>query len=135
MTHTIPIRIYYEDTDAGGIVYHSRYLNFGERGRTEYLRALGFQNSELEKEIGVGFVVRHIDINYLKPAVLDDELKLLTRVCELKNTSFIMSHSFTNQRNELICEMMVALVCVDMKSVRPVRLPPALKDKFECDIG
>ncbi len=135
MSHTIEVRIYYEDTDAGGIVYHARFLHYGERSRTEYLRDLGFENSALEKELGIGFVVRNIDIDYLKPAVLDDFLTVTTSVTAIKNTSFTMTHSMRNQCDELICEMAVALVCVNMKAMKPERIPPALKTKFEQDIG
>ena len=88
--HSIDIRVYYENTDAGGVVYHANYLNFGERGRTEFLRYLGHENNELEKEFGTIFVVRHIEIDYHKPAFLDDLLRLDTSIDSIKNTSFVM---------------------------------------------
>lgn len=130
MKHSIDIRIYYEDTDAGGVVYHSNYLNFAERGRTEFLRSLGHQNSELEKEQGILFVVRHTEIDYHKPAFLDDALCLETAIESLKNTSFIM-HQAVKRGEELIADMKVAIVCVDTNTLKPVGLPDSIKDEFK----
>ena len=129
-THSLPIRIYYEDTDAGGVVYHANYLKFAERGRTEFLRALGHENSKLSQELGILFVVRHIEIDYLKTAHLDDLCLLKTSIFELKNTSFIMHQSL--QRDEdSICDMKVVVVCVDTKTLKPVRLPEKVKNEFQ----
>lgn len=131
MKHSIDIRVYYEDTDAGGIVYHANYLKFAERGRTEFLRHTGFDNIEISKIHSAIFVVRHIDINYLKPALLDDLLQLETTICELKNTSFIM-HQRTVKGDQVIADMRVVLVCVDTNSYKPVRLPENVKEAFKC---
>jgi acyl-CoA thioester hydrolase len=130
MNNAIDIRIYYEDTDAGGIVYHASYLRFAERGRTEFLRALGWQNSDLEKEFGTLFVVRHIDIEYLKPAFLDDLLSLETSVKSIRNTSFIMNQT-VSRAGESIAQMKVALVCIGADTLKPVRLPSLIKSRFE----
>ena len=130
MKHTIDIRIYYEDTDAGGIVYHPNYLKFAERGRTEFLRHTGFNNSDLQNDIGVMFVVRHIDIDYLKTAVLDDALTLETTIQNIKNTSFTM-HQRTCRGDDVIADMHVVMVCVDMKTHKPVRLPENIKEAFQ----
>lgn len=130
MKHSIDIRIYYENTDAGGIVYHANYLNFAERGRTEFLRHTGFENSKIHKNHGVIFVVRHIEIDYLKPALLDDVLQLETTIIELKNSSFIM-HQCAVRDSEVIADMRVVLVCVDTKSYKPVRLPENVKEAFQ----
>ncbi|PCJ02272.1 MAG: tol-pal system-associated acyl-CoA thioesterase [Alphaproteobacteria bacterium] len=124
------IRIYYENTDAGGIVYHANYLNFAERGRTEFLRYTGFENSKIHKNHGVIFVVRHIEIDYLKPALLDDVLQLETTIIELKNSSFIM-HQCAVRDGRVITDMHVVLVCVDTKSYKPVRLPENVKEAFQ----
>lgn len=130
MKYSMDIRIYYEDTDAGGIVYHANYLNFAERGRTEFLRHVGFDNSEISKNHNVIFVVRHIDINYLKPALLDDLLQLETTICDVKNTSFIM-HQCAVKDGDIIADMRVVLVCVDTNSYKPVRLPENVKEAFQ----
>lgn len=132
--HAFPIRIYYEDTDAGGIVYHGQYINFGERGRTEFLRHLGYNNSELTRELGTLFVVRHIDINYLKPAWLDDVLEIRTSVASMKNTSFVMHQTFFRQKDgaqeEVIADMRVALVCVEASEIKPKKIPDAVRKEF-----
>ncbi len=130
MKHTIDVSVYYEDTDAGGIVYHANYLKFAERGRTEFLRHTGFQNSDVHNTVGVMFVVRHIDIDYLKPAMLDDFLKLDTTISELKNSSFIM-HQSVRRGDEVIADMKVVLVCVGTDTYKPARLPQEIKDAFQ----
>ena len=129
MKHSIDIRVYYEDTDAGGIVYHANYLRFAERGRTEFLRETGFENHKLDREQGIIFVVRHLEIDYLKTAHLDDALQLETTILELKNSSFIM-HQRTVKGDEAIADMRVVLVCVDTKTYAPVRLPENVKEAF-----
>ncbi|MGH1378299.1 MAG: tol-pal system-associated acyl-CoA thioesterase [Alphaproteobacteria bacterium] len=131
MKHSIDVRVYYEDTDAGGIVYHANYLKFAERGRTEFLRSTGFDNSSINKIHNAIFVVRHIDIDYLKPALLDDLLQLETTISELKNSSFIM-HQRAVKNSEVIADMRVVLVCVDTDTYKPVRLPENVKEAFKC---
>ncbi len=130
MKHEIDIRVYYEDTDAGGIVYHAQYLNFAERGRTEFLRHVGFQNSDVHNGVGVMFVVRHIDINYLKTAGLDDLLVLETTITEIKNSSFLMQQRVLRD-GQLVADMKVVLVCVDTKTYKPTRLPENIKQAFQ----
>lgn len=130
MKHSLDIRVYYEDTDAGGIVYHANYLKFGERGRTEFLRQTGFQNQVLHAERRVLFVVRHIEIDYLKPAFLDDELVLETTIKDMKNSSFTM-HQRTLRNCEALADMRVVLVCVDAEKYSPVRLPEDVKRAFQ----
>src|SRR5271154_3855573 len=84
---TFPIRIYYEDTDAGGIVYHANYLKFAERARTELLRSLGHDHHQVLKEHGLILVVRHIEIDYQAPSRLDDLLEVRTEAVSVGNTS------------------------------------------------
>lgn len=132
--HKLEARVYYENTDAGGIVYHAQYLHFAERGRTELLRAIGHQSSTLVKELGVMFVARHVTIDYFKPAFLDDLLEVHTSVAELKNSSFVMRQTFFRQNQgieEKIAEVMVTLVCVNADNIRPSRVPDALRDGFK----
>lgn len=130
MKHSIDIRVYYEDTDAGGVMYHAQYLNFAERGRTEFLRHLGHQNSALAQDLGIIFVVRHAEIDYIKPAFLDDLLTMETSILSLKNTSFVMRQKLLRGK-DLVADMKVALVCVDHKTIKPVRLPDTVKSEFE----
>lgn len=124
-THTLPVRVYYEDTDAGGIVFYANYLKFAERGRTEYLRATGFENKNLMDNEGIIFVVRRVEADYLKPAELDDVLSVVTAAGEVKNSSFAMKQSIFRD-NVLLFEMNVMLVCVNLQG-RPVRVPEHLK--------
>lgn len=123
--HTLPIRVYYEDTDAGGIVFYANYLKFAERGRTEFLRAAGMRHRDLLAGDGLIFVVRRVDVEYHKPALLDDQLSVVTEAAEVKNSSFAMKQSIFRD-NVLLCEMNVTLVCVNQNG-RPVRVPDNLK--------
>ena len=131
--HSMDIRMYYENTDAGGVVYHGAYLDFAERGRTEFLRELGHQNSDLKKDFGVIFVVKHMDITYHAPAFLDDMLTLETSIEILKNSSFVMRQTLSceGRSDALVCDMRVALVTVDSKEIKPVRIPDVLRKEFE----
>jgi acyl-CoA thioester hydrolase len=126
--HEFPLRIYYEDTDAGGIVYYANYLKFTERARTEFLRVLGFQNSTFIAENELFIVVRSLNADYIKPAVLDDVLNVKTRVHSLTAASFIL-HQMITKNDVLIFEMSVTLVMMN-KQGRPQRLPQLLKEKF-----
>lgn len=132
-TYKLPCRVYYENTDAGGIVYHGQYLNFAERGRTELLRHIGYQSSDLVKELGVMFVARYLDIDYYAPAFLDDLLEVHTSISVLKNTSFTMRQTLFRQKdgiNEKIAELRVTLVCVKADTIKPVRVPEQLRQGF-----
>ena len=128
MTHEIACRVYYEDTDAGGIVYHANHLRFCERGRTECLRKLGFLNSDLMSENDVLFVVRRIEAEYFRPARLDDMLAIRTALQTVKNTSFIMKQDIMRGDDHLF-GMSVLLVCVN-RNGKPVGIPAAIKDAF-----
>lgn len=131
MTHHIfPFRIYYEDTDAGGVVYHGNYLNFSERARTEFLRDIGFESRKLQDDQNMMFVVRHAEVDYLKPAFLDDGLSLETSILKLKNSSFVLKQDVFREK-ELICAMKVTLVCVEKNTVKPVRLPDGIRAGFQ----
>lgn len=125
MSHSLPVRVYYEDTDAGGIVFYANYLKFAERGRTEFLRAAGYEQRDLKEREGVLFVVRRIEVEYHKFAVLDDMLTVVTEAAAVRNSSFAMKQSILRD-NVLLCEMIVTLVCVN-SSGRPVRVPAHLK--------
>ena len=128
--HTTSFRVYYEDTDAGGIVYHSNYLKFAERGRCDMLRDLGLECSTITEKLGMMFVLKHADIEYLKPAALDDLLEVQTMVESMRNTSFQM-RQIVHKDDEEICNMLITLVCVDANAIKPIRLPEILREKFE----
>ena len=130
MKHSMNIRVYYEDTDAGGIVYNANYLKFAERGRTEFLRKTGFQSSILHEEHSTIFVVRHVEIDFVKPAYLDDVLELYTSIEDLKNTSFTMRQQVFKD-GSLLTDMKVVLVCVNTDTYTAVRIPANVKEAFQ----
>lgn len=127
--NNLPIRIYYEDTDAGGIVYYANYMRFAERGRTEFLRDLGYENGDLMEKEGIAFVVRKIEADYLAPAKLDDMISVRTVVDSVKKTSFVMKQTVFRQNNALF-EMYVTLVTVSLDTLKPVRMPENLEQKI-----
>ncbi len=128
-SHITSIRVYYEDTDAIGVVFYANYLKFAERGRTEFLRHLGFENHVFMSERGIAFVVRYLQADYFKPAHLDDALELHTHLIQQKNTSLVMKQSLF-RGEEPIFSMDITLVCIDVKTQRPKRLPEDLKAAF-----
>ncbi|MGB4058268.1 MAG: tol-pal system-associated acyl-CoA thioesterase [Alphaproteobacteria bacterium] len=127
--HSFPTRVYYEDTDAGGVVYHANFIKFCERARTELLRLMGFENKSLRESQGILFVVRHINADYFKPGGLDDLLDVQTIVTQVKNTSLVMKHSIC-RNDEMLFSCHVTVVCVDAGSVKPVRIPEGLRPGF-----
>ena len=129
MKHNVDFRVYYEDTDAGGIMYHASFIRFCERSRTEMLRHLGVSCSELEQQQGLLFVVRHLDADYFKPAYLDDLLTVKTGIHEIKNSSFIMDHTIFRDDAEIF-RMNATIVCVS-KDGKPVRVPANIRDLFQ----
>lgn len=129
MIHTCEYRVYYEDTDAGGIMYHGRYINWCERARAEYLRDIGLQSSTIFEVTGVIFVVRHLEADYLKPAKLDQLLRVETSLKELKNSSFILNQSIFCQ-DSVLFSMTVTIVCIDGNG-RAVRIPDMVRHKLQ----
>ena len=124
-----PIRVYYEDTDAGGVVYHTGYIRFFERGRTEWLRALGYSQAVLEEEAGVLFSVVNLDIHYRKPTRLDDLLQVLTRVRPGGGASLQFDQEVVRD-GEVLARGNVLVACVDAQSFKPRRLPPELRTRI-----
>ena len=124
-----PVRVYYQDTDAGGVVYHASYVNFMERARTEWLRSHGYSNAELMKQFGVMFVVRTIRLDYLKPAELDDMLEVTATVLEIGRSRLSLSQT-VRRNDELLTKGEVHLVCVSKDSFRPVRVPEELSSQW-----
>lgn len=131
-THSLPIRVYYEDTDAGGIVYHASYIRFAERGRTEMLRDGGFEHADLFKEQGVAFAVVSLAVNYKSPAKLDDLLVVKTCISRLGGASMDMQQDIY-RGDDLICEIKVTLVCID-QNLKAVRLPQVVRDLFKSEV-
>lgn len=121
-TFSFPIRIYYEDTDAGGIVYYANYLKYAERARTEFLRHLGINQQEMLKNQECGFVVRNCNINYKSPARLDDALNITCKVTELKGASLKMEQKLYRE-DTVICEIEITLVFLSLATMRPSKIP------------
>lgn len=119
--HRLPIRVYYEDTDAGGIVYHASYLRFAERARTEFLRSLGMDHATLLAEHGGFFVVTRIEIDFRRPALLDDVLAVETTVASTTRARLVMRQIVTRGQ-EALAEMLVTLAFLSRQH-RPLRLP------------
>jgi len=125
MTHSMPLRVYYEDTDAAGIVYYANYLKFAERGRTEMMRALGFAHSRIDAETGTIFTVRRLSADYRGPARLDDALTVETRVLEIGGATVLLDQQIRRDGAVLVAlELLVACVGRDG---RPRRVPPGLR--------
>ncbi|MDC3401039.1 YbgC/FadM family acyl-CoA thioesterase [Candidatus Pelagibacter ubique] len=128
------IKVYYEDTDAGGIVYYANYLKFLERARTEALFTIGFNNKKIKEDYGALIVVKSCNIEYKKPSYLEDELKIRSFVKSITKTSFFMSQ-YISRDDELIVEAKVHLVFVD-KNGKPIKVPEGIFKVFKpyfCD--
>ncbi len=125
-----PVRVYFQDTDAGGLVYHASYVNFMERARTEWLRTHGYSNAGLMKEFGVVFVVRSIKIDYLKPALLDDMLEVTAEIKEFGRSRLNLLQSVL-RNGEVLTEAEVHLACVSVGSFKPVSVPAVLSGRLK----
>ncbi|MGH8431968.1 MAG: tol-pal system-associated acyl-CoA thioesterase [Solimonas sp.] len=121
------IRVYYEDTDASAVAYHASYLRWFERARTEWLRGRGYSQETLRLDAGVAFTVSAIEIEYRKPARLDDELEVRTRISELRRASLIFEQQICRHgSDELLTTAWVRVACVDAATFRPKGLPAGL---------
>ncbi|MDN3652908.1 tol-pal system-associated acyl-CoA thioesterase [Thalassotalea ponticola] len=122
---TYSIRVFYEDTDAGGIVYYANYLKFAERARTEWLRALGINQSYfLEQKLG--FVVTKVAMENKASARLDDLLTVTTTISNLKKASLQFEQEIANQENTLLCRVSVNVACVDLNKAKPCPIPAVI---------
>lgn len=127
--HSLPLRVYWEDTDAGGIVFYANYLRYFERARTEWLRRLGFGQQDLKVNNGLMFVVSRVDVRYLAPARLDDLLDIHVDLQEPGRASLHVQQQAW-RGDQLLCEARVELACVDSQSLRPRRIPAPILDTF-----
>ncbi len=131
---SIPVRIYYEDTDAGGVVYYANYLKFLERCRTEWLRAIGHEQADLLREPGIAFVVRSVALEYLKPARLDDLLTVSLEVERItKSQIFFGQHirRATPEGDEELLSGRVQIVCVNAAKMKITSIPVELRTQLE----
>lgn len=125
--HHHPVRIYYEDTDAGGIVYHANYLRFCERARSEMLRSAGCNNAQLAAETGFMFVVRHAELDYHLPALLDDALEVQSTITKIGGASAVIKQDIYREET-LLVNVQIVLVCIDIATKRPVKIPDSMRE-------
>ncbi|HEY7841277.1 MAG TPA: tol-pal system-associated acyl-CoA thioesterase [Gammaproteobacteria bacterium] len=127
---TWPVRVYYEDTDAAGLVYHGNYLKYMERARTEWLRAIGCTQEQLKTDEGVFFVVTQASLRFLKPARFDDLLEVRAALREAGGASLSFAQSVRNAAGETLCEAEIEVACLDAATNRPRRLPDLIRKEF-----
>jgi acyl-CoA thioester hydrolase len=129
-TFSWPIRIYYESTDAGGVVYHAEYLKFFERARTECLRSLGFEQRKLREREGVVFVVRSMQIKYVQPARFDEMLEVASKLIEVGRCRLAFEQKLL-RGSDILTDATVEVVSVDSTSFKPVPIPALIREKME----
>ena len=124
-------RVYYEDTDAGGVVFYANYLKFIERGRTEYLRDLGFDQGSLAKEKNIVFVVKSLSADYLSPAYLDDMVEVQTNIKSIKNASLVFAQKILSlEKNTVLFNAEVKVVSVLKNNLKPCAVPQEIMEKL-----
>jgi len=129
-SHRFACRVYFEDTDAGGVVYHAAYLRFAERARTEFLRELGLPHQQLIAEAGLIFVVKRLVVEYHRPAMLDESLVVVTRAPAIGGASLELAQGVFRSGEEgeaAVASLAVTLVCVSTATLRPARIPDRLR--------
>ena len=129
-TFSFPVRIYFEDTDSGGVVYHSNYLKFMERARTEWLRSVGIDQHHLKYHAQIMFVVHRIDIQYKLPARFNDDLVVKSELLEI-GSSKIEFRQMIYRDEEMLIDAHVDIACIDSEKFKPVRIPSTVKKTME----
>ena len=140
-----PVRVYYEDTDSGGVVYYANYLKFMERARTEFLRSIGYEQDQLQQELGIIFAVHSANIQYKKPARFNDGLNVVTSISSLgkasihfKQSVFLESShhacSAPDSRPCLLSEAEIKIACLNAKKFTPQSIPAAIIEKIKKEI-
>ena len=128
---SLTLRVYYEDTDAGGVVYYANYLKYIERGRTEHLRELGFELAIIANESGLVFVVKSVKADYLLPAFLDDTIEVQTSIELVKHASLIFTQKITNiEKNTVLFNAEVKVVSVLKNNLKPCAFPQEILEKL-----
>ena len=127
---SVPVRVYYEDTDAGGVVYYANYLRFMERARTEWLRQLGFEQDELVRRDGVVFAVHRASVDFIKPARFNDLLDVTVRIARRGRASMTFVQS-VRRGAQTLCQGEIKVACIDEASFVPRPLPAAVRARLE----
>lgn len=124
-----PVRVYWEDTDAGGVVYYANYLKFLERARTEWLSSLGLEQDQMARDAGVVFVVRRVEADFLMPARFNDRLQVRSQLVELGRASLSMKQQVL-RGEDLLLQAQVKVACVQHAGFRPARIPDLVSQAF-----
>ena len=122
----LPVRIYYEDTDAAGVVYYANYLKFMERARTEWLRNIGFEQDILNKEKNILFAVRNVTIDYKKPAYFNEMLSVKSKIVDQRSASLVFHQSIFNDDNVELCEAEIKIACLNSINMKPEPIPKTI---------
>lgn len=120
--HQSQVRVYYEDTDAGGIVYYANYLKFLERARTEWLRSFGIEQVGLLEQ-SIGFVVKRVEMDNIAAAKFDDLLQINTQLVELKRASMVFQQQIINSDQKRLINAQIRVACVDLQRMKPIAIP------------
>ena len=128
-------RVYYEDTDSGGVVYYANYLKFMERARTEFIRHIGFEQDQLIEQQNIIFAVRSVQLDYKTPARFNDELNITANVIEMKKVSMLFEQKITNikQSSNILCEGQVRIACLHADTFKPCAIPKNILEAIRVD--
>jgi len=121
-----PVRVYYEDTDAAGVVFYANYLNFMERARTEWLRKVGFEQDKLKQEKNLLFAVRNVTIDYLKPAYFNELLSIRSKLIDQRPASLVFNQSIFNDNNVKLCVAEIKIACLNSINMKPKPIPKTI---------
>ena len=128
-----PVRVYYEDTDAAGVVYYANYLKFMERARTEWIRRRGLEQTRLRHEYGIVFAVSRLVVSYRRPAHLDDLLRVGVKLTQLGRASFRLEQSVSRAPDEPLCRAEVKMACLAAQTFRPRSIPEVVTSELKRD--
>ena len=131
---TIPVRVYYEDTDAEGVVYYANYLKFLERARSEWLRKHDMPPQRLAGEDNLIFVVRRVEIDYISPAKLDDLLQVSVELSAVSRASFVLAQNISSE-NKMLSKAVLKMACLDATRFKPVRIPDKINQLIDKEIN
>lgn len=135
MNFNWPVRVYYEDTDSGGVVFYANYLKFMERARTEFLRHLGFEQDQLIEQQNIIFAVRSVQLDYKSPARFNDELTVTANLIELKKASMLFEQKIyrKDQQDHILCQGEVRIACLRADSFKPCAIPESIMEVARVD--
>ncbi|MEE9397029.1 MAG: tol-pal system-associated acyl-CoA thioesterase [Methylococcales bacterium] len=128
-----PIRVYYEDTDAGGVVYHANYLKYFERARTEQLRGYGFELDVITQQAGIIFAIRSIKVDYIKPALFNELLEVTVVIDCLRPASILFEQQLVRPSGKVLCEANVRVACLGANDLKPCLIPDFIAQRIKDD--